>query len=610
MQGENPFMKLPVVRQPAKQPVKPSQQPDNPFMALPMAQQPTQPASKPAQAAPQRPAQAVPQRNSFVTSLNTLVPILGLTALLEKKSGDTTAAGKTAMGAMDPVHGGAQTLSKSLPFIAGPVNKLNNWIADNTGLTARLPEGGVDQQVRERESAYQARRKAAGESGFDGWRTTGNVISPVNIALGAAGGAQTAGANIARGAATGAVSAGFNPVTHGDFWSEKGKQVATGAAFGAAVPAITHGMGRVISPNASRNPKLQMLRKEGVKPTVGQTLGGAWNSVEEKATSIPIVGDMISRQRRAALTQFNNAAINRAGAPIGARVKGAGVDAVAEIGDMASAAQENAKNMIGAFQIDDQASATLSKIESMARGIPDKHARSSVTKAINLVKTQASERGVMTPDSYKEVVSNIGKDAAYLSGSSNGYQRKAGDALTEIVETLKAAGLRQNPAASKAMSNADQAWANLVRVEGASKAAANNGGVFTPAQLMAAVRQADTSVRDRATARGTALMQDLADAGQSVIGNKVPNSFTTDRFLVGAGALGTGAGFGLGAPTAAGLLGGAGLYTDPVQRLLSGAVSVRPQSAKAVRDAIVKASPSLVPFGSQVGLGLLYGPTP
>ena len=502
-------------------------------------------------------------------------------------------------GVQDLFQGGAQLLTNMLPdSVVRAGDNFNNWLADKTGLVPRLPEGGVNQQTKDLEARHQAMRQANGETGFDWYRLFGNVINPANIALGGAGSAPTMGANIARSAATGAVSAGLNPVTEGDFWSEKAKQVATGAAFGAAVPAITHGIGRVISPNASRNPRLQMLRKEGVKPTVGQTLGGAWNKAEEKATSIPFAGDFIAGRRKDALEQFNNAAINRAGNPIGKRVQGAGSSAVAEMGDMASSAQERAKNMIGAFQIDAPAAASLSKIESMAGGIPDKQARSSVIKAINLIKTQASQRGFMTPESYKEVASAIGQDAAYLSGSSNGYQRKAGDALKEIVKTLEDAGYRQNPSASAAMKKANQSWANLVRVEGASKAAANNGGVFTPAQLMSAVRQADKSVRGRSVARGTALMQDFAEAGQSVLGNKVPNSGTPDR-LLNLGAIVAG-------PAVLPGLGAAGvLYTPRVQDLLTASIASRPQYAQAVREALHKTSPMFTPLGAQIGAGLL-----
>ena len=103
-------------------------------------------------------------------------------------------------------------------------------------------------------------------------------------------------------------------------------------------------------------------------------------------------------------------------------------------------------------------------------------------------------------------------------------------------------------------------------------------------------------------ARGTALMQDLANSGQNVIGNKVPNSFTTDRALIAGGGLG--AGF-VNPAIPAGLLGGAALYTPPAQALLRGLVSSRPQAAQPVADALRQASPFLVPGGAQLGLGLL-----
>ena len=90
----------------------------------------------------------------------------------------------------------------------------------------------------------------------------------------------------------------MNPVTSGDFVDEKLKQVALGSAFGGAVPMVTGGLARMVSPKASVNPKLEMLKAEGVKPTIGQTLGGWANAVEEKAQSLPIVGDAISLDRK------------------------------------------------------------------------------------------------------------------------------------------------------------------------------------------------------------------------------------------------------------------------------------------------------------------------
>ncbi|MCB1717174.1 MAG: hypothetical protein KDK05_18775 [Candidatus Competibacteraceae bacterium] len=521
-----------------------------------------------------------------------------------------TRTDKLVMGMTDPIQGGAQLLTHMLP--AGVVqagNDLNNWIADKTGLVAKLPAGGIEQQTQEREKAYQAQRAAAGESGFDGWRTIGNVASPANAALAARGlGAATTGARVLGGAVTGAVSAALNPVIGGDFASEKAKQMGVGATFGAAMPAITAGFGRLVSPRASINPDLQAMREAGVNPTIGQALGGRWNAAEEKLTGIPLVGDMVARARGNAQQQFNNAAINKVGEPIGVRVNGIGQGAVKEMGDAASAAQEAAKNMLGPFRLDTQGAAELANVRQMVGSIADNRVRGTVNQALKTLDNQFGSNGVLLPDSYKMLQSRLTKDAARMTGASDAYQQQGGEALQEIGRILQESARRQNPAFDDAMRAANEAWAKLVRIEGAATAAKGTEGVFTPGQLLTAVRGADTSVRDRATARGTGLLQDFATSAQNVLGNKVPDSGTAGRtipsMLLGA--------FGFANPyaVAAGLLGGSAMYTQPAQKALVGLLANRPEAAQAVRGALLKASPGLVPLGAQVGVGLLQQPSP
>lgn len=275
---------------------------------------------------------------------------------------------KVLTGMADPIHGGAQLLTKALPTsVVDAGNSLNNWIADKTGLVPRLQERnvsslvtggptGVDKLVRDREAQYQAQRQPSGETGFDGYRTIGNVLSPANVAIASRlPVASTLLGRVGTGMAGGGLTSALNPVTEGDFASEKAKQVGIGAAFGGAVPLATNALSRAISPKASVNPDVQLLRSEGVQPTLGQTLGGRWNVAEEKLTSIPILGDAISNARGRSLEQFNNAAINRATKPIGQKVDGAGQEAVKDAGDAISKVYEQGKNMLGAFQIDRQA---------------------------------------------------------------------------------------------------------------------------------------------------------------------------------------------------------------------------------------------------------------
>lgn len=521
--------------------------------------------------------------------------------------GTWTAPEKTRLqrlgkGLADPIEGGAQLLTQSLPSgVVDAGNRLNNWLADKTGLVAKLPAGGVNQQVAEREREYQQSR-GIDSNKFDPYRVLGNVLSPANLAL--ASRAPAAASMLGRvgiGAGMGGASAAMNPVVGGDYWGEKAAQVGMGAGVGAAAPLVTGAIGRIISPNASTNPTLQLLKNEGVRPTVGQSLGGWANRLEEKATSLPIMGDMISRARSQAQRDFNEAAINRATTPIGVKNSGVGQGAVQRAGDQVSDAYAAARNQMGSFQIDQQGMAEIARIRNMVNALPRQQQR-TFNNTFDTISTDISPNGTIPADVFKRLDSRLGKDAATFAASGDGYQRQLADALTELQSTIAGAGRRANPKADAMFSAADRAYANLVRIEGASKAAHNAEGVFTPGQLNTAIRQADQSVRGRAVGRGTALMQDLGNAGQQVLGNKVPNSGTADRLMLGGAGVGAGL---LNPAIPLGLLGGAGLYTTPVQSVLRGAVSNRPQSAQAVRDALLQASPGLIPGFSQLGMGLL-----
>ena len=522
----------------------------------------------------------------------------------KQNAAPVTKADKFIRGALDPINGGAQLLTHILPdSVVNAGNSLNNWLADKTGIVARVPQGGVDQMVSEGEKAYQAQRAAAGESGFDGWRMGGNVLSPANVALASRiPMGATLASRIAAGAVGGAASALPNPVTDGNYWDEKGKQVGLGAAFGGAVPVVSGAVSRFVSPNASINPDLALLRSEGVKPTIGQTLGGRWNALEEKAQSIPIMGDAIANARRSTIDQFDQAAINRASGKVGVNINESGQNGVRRAGDALSQAYDDALSQIKVVKFDQQFAQDLNQLRSMAQSLTPDMRNKFNQKLNDVIGGRMSGNGSMLGETYKKVDSEIGGLAAKFGKSSVASESELGDAFAQLQNLLKQQAMRTNPQAADALKAADAGWANLVRVEGAAKAGKNADGMFTPAQLNSAIQQADGSVRGRAVARGTALMQDLATAGQNVIGNKVPNSFTTDRALIAGGGLGAGL---VNPAIPAGLLGGAALYAPQVQSLLRGLIGSRPQSAQTVSDALRQASPFLVPGGAQMGLGLL-----
>ena len=236
----------------------------------------------------------------------------------------STRTSRFTQGLRDPLDGGAQLLTNILPkSLVNAGNTANNWLAEKTGLVAPIPLGGLNESQAQRNQAYESNRAASGETGFDGYRTLGNIFNPVNFIPGAVlpRAASLAG-RVAAGATVGAANGAIAPVNSGDFSTEKAKQIGLGAVGGAAVPAVLNAAARVISPNASLNASLSMLKKEGVSPTIGQTLGGRWNAAEEKMMSVPILGDMIANARTGSLEQFNNTAINRASGAVGNKVEG------------------------------------------------------------------------------------------------------------------------------------------------------------------------------------------------------------------------------------------------------------------------------------------------
>lgn len=439
---------------------------------------------------------------------------------------------------------------------------------------------GINQRIKDVSQDTAAARgydPARGEAPFDPARLAGNIAitAPMTaIAAPTAAGAGL-GANVLAGATTGARFGLLNPVENVDenFLVEKAKQGAAGAVGGAIAAPVSMALGRALSPKG--NPVADALEARGVQPTIGQRLGGAWNKAEEKAMSIPIVGDAIGAARNRAREQFNTASINEAIAPIGAKVQGAGTKAVNQAHEVVSDAYTAALDKLKGVMLDGQAGDELSRLRELAGGMPEDVAQNFERILSKRVLDRASPAGGFEARTFKEIDSEIGTLAAKYARSPMASESQLGDALMELRQVLTRAAGRQNPEAQAGLKAADAAFARLVRIDNAAKAAKLSDGVFTPGQLMSGVMQADRSARKASTARGTALMQDIAQQGQDVLGNVVPDSGTAGRALLaallGAGTVGVG-----GVPGAAALGGAAALYAPQSQRLLAAALRSRP----------------------------------
>jgi hypothetical protein len=519
-----------------------------------------------------------------------------------------TRTDKVLKGMRDPIDAGAQLLTEMLPSsVVNAGNRLNNFIADKTGLVGRLPEGGVSRQINEQEQAYQAQRTANGESGLDGYRLLGNIASPVNLSLAsklpqAATLAGKVGTGILGGSA---LTAATQPVVGGgNFWEEKGKQAAIGGVTGGLTPALVGGAARIVSPKASVNPNIQTLRKEGVNPTIGQTLGGWANKLEERMQSVPIMGDMISSARGKANSQFETAAFNKALKPIGLKLPEglSGRDALNFTEGVLKDNYDQVLGKIGAITPDEQFSTKLASLESMVnKKMMPKAEKAKFAAAISDIRESMPD-GVLTSEAFKELESSLGAQSRQLGSSTNVYEGKLAPAVKQLQAELRDMLKRQAGVHADELQKANAGWANFKRVQRASAALGADDGSFTPAQFQNAVKAMDKSRDKGAFARGSALGQDLGDAGKSVLTGKVPNSGTAERLIYGGGALATGA---VNPAIPAGLLGGAALYTQPSQRFLTSLVAKRPERAAELAEFIRQHGNYVLPASGAVGLGLL-----
>lgn len=515
------------------------------------------------------------------------------------KNRKTLSAGERFLaGVRSPIDGGTQMAAKA-----------NKWLADR-GLVPRLEKDPLP-EIEQRRAAYEAGKP----EGFDWANLAGQIVSPANLAL-----MVIPGGGVVKAASLGAASGALEPVAEGeDFTSAKARQMARGAAGGAAFNVGARAVGRVLSPNAAQNQQLRLLRREGVQPTIGQALGGRASKTEEKLMSVPIFGDAIGLARDRSRRQFNQAALNRVtdtlppGTP---RVREVGTEGVREAGDRVSRVYDEADALLNTPRAPRVDRRTLTDVQDVIRraqqgGLPQMH-QDTLRALLNEVGTDVSRFGTIRD--FKRIDSRLGERAAHFGKSGSAYERDLGTSIGDIQRALREGMMRRRPQAGVLNTMADDAYGNLVRVENAANRAALTGGNFTPGQLLQSIKQGDPRIRHRGFARGEARMQDFAQAGQEVLGSTVPNSGSADRLLLPSLARGATTGTGLGAASAvdptgasqavlATLGAGAAAYTPLVQRLLVAAASNRPEVAAAARAQLARIAPHLAVPGAAAANG-------
>lgn len=508
---------------------------------------------------------------------------------------------RVVKGLRDPIDAGAQIISHAVPDVATDVldyipkrmresdSPALQTIGESFFADPRAK--AMDARLAADEARYQQGRGPDG--GIDWSRIAGNVLSPVNVAIGAkvpraVGLAKRLVTAAATGAGYGALA---SPVTEGDFVKEKGKQIALGAAVGPAVELVGSAAGRMIAPKTGKDVKALMA--EGITPTPGQILGGRWQAAEDKLTSVPILGDAISSARGKSLDELNRAVYARVLQPIGGTApKSVGREAIGEVRKQIGKAYDDLLPKT-TFRADKQFLDDLATIETMVDNLPPEHAARFEKVLRGTVFKKFSRQGTMDGKALKGLESELGEVASGLKRDALFDNRQLGAAIGEIQAAVRSNLERSNPLLAKELNAVNTSWANYSRLRDAAARQGAESGKFTPAQLSAAVRAQDKSKGKRAFSEGTALMQDLSDPAKGVLPGKYPDSGTVGRLLLG---LGIGGGATVINPLAAGIGAASTLpYLPGGRSTMAALLARRPQGAEQVAGGVRKAIPRLTP---------------
>lgn len=348
-------------------------------------------------------------------------------------------------------------------------------------------------------------------------------------------------ARVARQVAQDAVyGGGYGGVANGD--PVTGALAGGVGSFGGQV--LGKSVGKALA-GLTKDPFAETLEKAGVNSlTVGQNLGGMAARAEDRAMSMPGIGDIIRNRRMDAFDDFNLAAQRQAGEPIGAtfpvRSNWVGDEGLPpQFGQAYDDATAGVR-----VPLDSQFSADMLAARARGASLPPDLAPRFNT-AVNNRVLPVAQAGELTGDTYQQAMRGLKGYKSELT--KPGFEADYRDALSGVQGALRGQMQRGGgESVVTGLANADQAYRLGKVIQEAQRKAVNGtqsgtGGVFTPTQLNNA---ATANARKFGGARPFA---ELGDAGQAVLPATVPDSGTAGRlmqFALPSALVGTGAGLG------------------------------------------------------------------
>jgi len=396
-----------------------------------------------------------------------------------------------------------------------------------------------------------------------------------------------------KGAVGAGIAGGLTPTAptedYGDFASQKAKQVFLSAGIGAPVAKVTQ---MLLNPKIS--PDLQKLMDLGMdKFTLGQLssglpfIGTALREGEKKATSVPLVGDIIGSGLRTSFKDFNKAMANKALEPLGITVpKGVkeGNETNQWINKEINDAYDNVVNN-SVFRRDvidtngqNVAQRLLAESQRLAPFIPS-YAKDFNKNVIGDIIKPIENSKIMGGDSYRALEKRLGE----LTTEAYAKSSDLGKAYEKMLESLRSELAIQNPTVSKHLLNTHEVFKNMKVIEEASSRRAQDLGIYTPEQFSSAVK---AKAGKQQTSMGMGRFVDEAQSAKNVLGGTVPDSGTAGRTAVQNLFLGGGLGAVGGLPLLVkGAIAG-GAYSPLGMKVMTNLATKRPQMMRSAQPAV------------------------
>ena len=364
------------------------------------------------------------------------------------------------------------------------------------------------------------------------------------------------GAGLARLGIKGAGKiAGIEGATYGAGVGENAEERAKGAVVGGAIGGATTKLAQKIFPKTTELAKKFLrndIRLTGPQSVKGSgVLGDLAYGIESSSTSIPGVGKSIVEAKTRALSDFNKFAMLEALEPI--LTKGQRKILKKQLAQVTDG--NEAYSIVDKF-LQDSYGEVVQKIQLTGNQITELDdsiinilLKSDLTEPQRLVVLRSLnnlyfKKQKINPQTGEKFLS--GKDLKNLESELYSLQTKYfkkgevedmffGRTFQDIRDAFK--GIASKTSEGVQLQKVNSAFARMVPIREAVTMANRTQGIFSSAQFLNALKKTDKSRNKVMTARGQNDMLKVAQEGDEIFGQFVPDSGTASRLIAGASAV-------------------------------------------------------------------------